>query len=402
MKSLTIIGATLLAAASGADLKSVPPEKRVPDTYVVRLEDHVDRSSLLEHVRKMKELLPESDFSAIHLYKSLADYHRASYSVKLSSRGLDAILKHEQVKFVEEDEVIHISDCVSQTDEDWGTARINHRNYSNLEHYSYDYTTGATGANVDAYVLDTGIYCENDDFVNKKAGSCSFGYTVIEENGVPDETDGNGHGTHVAGILGGQRWGAAKEVNLIAVKVLSDSGSGTKSLTISGVDWVVDQASTSGKKSIANLSLGGSYSQAQNDALAAAYDSGVLMVVAAGNDNHPACDNSPASEPTAVTVAATDSANARAAYSNFGECVDIFGPGSAITSAYIGSPTATAMLSGTSMASPQVCGTAAKFLSADPSLSPADLTKKLLDEASTDELFFTDGSPNLMVYGYCS
>lgn len=245
-------------------------------------------------------------------------------------------------------------------------------------------------------MIDTGIYCENNDFVEKKTGSCTFGYSTVEENGVTDETDGNGHGTHCAGTIGGEQWGAAKEVNLIAVKVLSDAGSGTKSQTIAGVDWVVGQVQTTGRKSLANLSLGGSFSQAQNDALAAAYDSGVLMVVAAGNNDYDACRNSPASEPTAVTVAASDINNARASYSNYGSCVDIFGPGSAITSAWIGSPSAINTISGTSMAAPQVCGTAAKVLSADPSLTPAMLTQKLLDDADVDEISDVQGSPNLM------
>lgn len=245
-------------------------------------------------------------------------------------------------------------------------------------------------------MIDTGIYCENNDFTGKKIGSCTFGYSTVVENGVTDETDGNGHGTHCAGTIGGQQWGAAKEANLIAVKVLSDAGSGTKSQTIAGVDWVVEQADTTGRKSVANLSLGGSFSQAQNDALAAAYDAGVLMVVAAGNDNYDACNNSPASEPTAVTVAASDINNVRAGYSNYGPCVDIFGPGSSITSAWIGSPSATNTISGTSMATPQVCGTAAKFLSGDNSLDPAALTQKLLDDADVDQITDVQGSPNLM------
>lgn len=313
------------------------------------------------------------------------------------------MLDNEHVQFIEEDQEVSLNDCVSQSDEDWGTARINHRNYNRTQTYTYDYTTGASGANVDAYIIDTGIYCENDDFTSKKTGSCTFGFSsVTNVIGVPDETDGNGHGTHCAGTVAGQRWGAAKEANLIAVKVLSDRGSGSTSGVIAGIDYVAGQPEQTKRKSIANMSLGGGFSQVQNDATKAAYDAGVLMVVAAGNDNSDACNYSPASEPTAVTVAASDINNARASYSNFGDCVDIFGPGSSITSAWIGSPDATNTISGTSMASPQVCGTGAKFLSADDSLTPAQLTSKLLADASTNEISDVKGSPNLMVYGTCS
>jgi serine protease len=291
---------------------------------------------------------------------------------------------------------------VSQSDEDWGTARINWRNYNASRRYTYDYTPGDTGQGVDAYILDTGIYCENNDFVNKRLGSCTFGYsTVTNSIGQPDTTDGNGHGTHCAGTVGGQRWGAAKEANLIAVKVLSDRGSGSTSGIVDGINWVAGRATTTGNPSIANLSLGGGFSQATNDAVAAATASGVTMVVAAGNDNSDACNYSPASEPLAITVAASDINNARASYSNYGDCVDIFGPGSDITSAWIGSPSATNTISGTSMAAPQVCGTGAKFLSDDDDMTPAELTQKLLSESSKNEISNVRGSPNLMVYGYC-
>ena len=219
---------------------------------------------------------------------------------------------------------------------------------------------------------------------------------------VVDTTDGNGHGTHCAGSVAGQTYGVAKEANLIAVKVMSDKGSGSTSNIISGVNWVAGQAKATGKPSVANLSIGGGYSQANNDAIAGLVAAGVTASVAAGNDNSDACNYSPASEPTAITVAATDKTNARAYYSNYGSCCDVFGPGSNITSAWIGSPSATNTISGTSMASPHVCGVAAKFLSANPAATPADITAQILAEASVGEITDTQGTPNLMVYGYCT
>ena len=397
-----IIIASLAAIASGADLHKVQPDKRIRNSYVVRLHDSFDRHMLAEHVEELRKDLPD-DFDPLQIFGNLADKKSPSYSVRLTERGLDILLKNDQVKFVEEDQVFSLNDCISQSNEDWGTARINWHNYNASRRYTYDYTTGHTGVGVDAYILDTGIYCENNDFVNKKTGTCTFGYSSITNTiGQPDETDGNGHGTHCAGTVAGERWGAAKEANLIAVKVLSDSGSGSTSGIIDGIDWMVGRAGTTGRPSIANMSLGGGFSQATNNAVASATAAGITVVVAAGNDNSDACRYSPASEPTAVTVAASDNNNARASYSNYGDCVDIFGPGSSITSAWIGSPSATNTISGTSMAAPQVCGTGAKYLSENNDLSPAQLTQQLISEASTNEISNVRGSPNLMVYGYCT
>jgi serine protease len=396
------IVASLAVVASGADLLKVHPSKKIVNSYLVRLHDNFDRHMLAEHVEEMRKSLP-GDFEPFHVFLNMADHKRPAYAVKLTDRGLERMLRNDRVKFIEEDQTVSLNDCVSQSDEDWGTARINHRDYNRSKTYTYDYTTGHSGANVDAYIVDTGIYCENNDFVNKKTGSCTFGYSSVTNIiGQVDETDGNGHGTHCAGTVAGERWGAAKEANLIAVKVLSDRGSGSTSGVIDGINWVAGNAATTGRKSIANMSLGGGFSQVQNDAVASAVDSGVTFVVAAGNDNSDACNYSPASEPSAITVAASDINNARASYSNYGSCIDLFGPGSSITSAWIGSPDATNTISGTSMASPQVCGTGAKFLSADSSLTPATLTQKILDDASRDEISDVKGSPNLMAYGYCT
>jgi serine protease len=394
--------ASLAVVAAGADLREAHPSKKIVNSYIVRLADTFDREGLKSHVAEMRKNLP-GDFEPFHVYENMADHSKAAYAVKLTARGLERMLQNDHVKFIEEDQTVSLNDCVSQSGADWGTNRINHRDYNSSKTYTYDYTTGASGVNVDAYVIDTGIYCENDDFTSKKTGSCTFGFSsVTNVIGVPDETDGNGHGTHCAGTIAGQTFGAAKEANLIAVKVLSDRGSGSTTGVIDGINWVAGRPAVTGRKSIANLSLGGGFSQVQNDAVASATAAGVTMVVAAGNDNSDACGYSPASEPSAITVAASDINNARASYSNYGDCVDIFGPGSAITSAWIGSPSATNTISGTSMASPQVCGTGAKFLSADSSLTPATLTAKILADASANEISDVKGSPNLMAYGYCS
>jgi subtilisin family serine protease len=321
------------------------------------------------------------------------------FSARLTPRVLEALIADSRLMYIEEDQVVSLDACNSESNPDWGLARANHHNYTYVQTYTYDYTTGATGENIDAYIVDTGIYCQNNDFVNKAKGTCTFGYTAI----TGDETDGNGHGTHCAGTVAGQTYGIAKEANLIAVKVLSDSGSGSTSGVIDGINWVASNAKTTGKPSVANLSLGGGFSQANNDAVTALVAAGVTTAVAAGNDNADACNYSPASTPAAITVAASDKNNARATYSNYGTCVDVYGPGSAITSAWIGSPSATNTISGTSMASPHVAGVAANFLSRSTGSTPAQIATKITNTAVSNQITNNKaGTPNLMVQSNCN
>ena len=321
----TLIASALLASASAAPELKIAPGKKIAGQYIVRLQKSESVADMKEHISHLQgELGP--DMEVLNMWTQLTN--GLGYSTKLTARGLERMLKEDVVQFIEEDQVVDLNDCVQEQNPDWGLARVNHHNYSATTTYTYDYTTGHSGANVDAYIIDTGIYCENNEFVNKKTGTCTFGATFVRN----DETDGNGHGTHCAGTVGGITYGVAKEANLIAVKVLSDAGSGSTSGVISGIDWVAEQSQTTGRRSVANLSLGGGFSQTQNDAIEALVAAGVSVAVAAGNDNSDACNYSPASAPSAITVAATDKTNSRASYSNYGDCCDIFGPGSSITS----------------------------------------------------------------------
>lgn len=405
MLSALVISA-LVASAASAPLLAAPKDRSIKGQYIVRLDSRKSLAQLRAHVDEIRGSLGDN-FESRHIYENLAGFNTVGYSAKLTQKGVDFLLNHEAVSFIEEDQekflVTKFGDtCEHQSDPDWGLARTNHRDYNSRSNYTYDYTDGATGAGIDAYVIDTGIYCENDDFTSKKVGSCSFGATFVDPLiGPPDETDGNGHGTHCAGTIGGQTYGVAKEVDLIAVKVMSDRGSGSSSDILAGIDWVVGAAKKSRKPSVANLSIGGGFSQTENDAIEDATDAGIVMNVAAGNEDSDACDTSPASAPSAITVGATDDDNSRASYSNYGSCLDIFGPGTDITSAWIGSPSATNTISGTSMATPHVTGVAAKMRSADPSLSVAEITKKMLSDASEGEVTDLKGSPNLMVYAAC-
>ena len=397
MSKLFVLLSSVVSSVQSTEYLEIKGEK-IPDQYLVRLSPNLKLNDLKTHINQMKSLLG-FNFEPLFIYDNLIDFNVVSYSAKLSKVGLTALLKEDHVLYIEEDGVVSLNVCTDfESNPDWGLARANHHNYNANLTYTYDYTTGVTGSNVDAYIVDTGIYCENNDFVNKVKGTCTFGYTAI----TGDTTDGNGHGTHCAGTVAGQTYGIAKEANLIAVKVLSDSGSGAWSGVIAGMNWVTGQAQTSGRRSVANLSLGGGFIQTVNDAVNAAVAGGVTVAVAAGNDNSNACNYSPASAVDAITVGATDKLNRRASYSNYGTCLDIFGPGSSITSAWIGSPSATNTISGTSMASPHVCGTAAKVLSANPSFTPAQVLAQLVSDASVGEISDVQtGSPNLMVYGYC-
>jgi subtilisin family serine protease len=208
--------------------------------------------------------------------------------------------------------------------------------------------------------------------------------------------DCNGHGTHVAATVGGSTYGVAKDVLLHAVRVLSCQGSGSTAGVVAGIDWVTEHHE---QPAVANMSLGGGADQALDDAVRKSVASGVTYAVAAGNDNTDACNSSPARTAEAITVGATTSTDARASFSNYGECVDIFAPGQNITSAWLTSNTATQVLSGTSMATPHVTGMAALYLGMHPEASPNEVTKALTDNATPDKVTSAGQcSPNKLGY----
>jgi len=253
----------------------------------------------------------------------------------------------------------------------WGLDRLDQRALP----LDSRFTPAGTGSGVTAYIVDTGLLLTHTEFT----GRVRSGYDFVDNDS--DATDCNGHGTHVGGTVGGTTYGVAKSVNLVAVRVLSCAGSGSTSGVIGGINWAISDH-TSGP-AVLNMSLGGGASKSMDDAVAAAVADGITVVVAAGNSNTDACTSSPAAEPTAITVAASDSSDARASFSNYGSCVDIFGPGVSITSAWYTGTTATAVLSGTSMASPHVAGAAAVYLGLNTSASPAAVASALMAASTT-------------------
>lgn len=306
------------------------------------------------------------------------------FSARLPAAAVEGLRRHPLIAGVEADQEFTIS--TTQTGATWGIDRIDQRNLPLSTSYTYD----ATGSGVNAYIIDTGIRSSHTEF----GGRASSGFTSISDGRGTD--DCNGHGTHVAGTVGGTTYGVAKGVSLIAVRVLSCQGSGTTSGVIAGVDWVTGKHV---KPAVANMSLGGGASSTLDDAVNNSIAAGVIYAVAAGNSNANACNYSPARAANAITVGATTSTDARASYSNYGSCLDIFAPGSSITSAWYSSTTATNTISGTSMASPHVAGVAALYLQGSPGANPAAVTSAITSNATLGKVGNAGtGSPNALLY----
>jgi serine protease len=306
------------------------------------------------------------------------------FAAELNAGQLNALRRHPSVAYVEEDGVVTAS--ATQSNATWGIDRVDQRDLPLSGTYVYNHT----GSGVHAYIIDTGILLTHNEFT----GRMGNGYDAVTSGG--NANDCNGHGTHVAGTVGGTIYGIAKQVTLHPVRVLSCSGSGTTSGVVAGMDWV---ANNHVKPAVANMSLGGGASSTIDAAVDRMHNAGVTVVVAAGNDNANACNYSPARVPNAITVGSTTSSDARSSFSNFGSCLDLFAPGSSITSAWYTSNTATNTISGTSMASPHVAGIAALYLQSNTSASPATVTNAIVSNATTGKVTSAgSGSPNRLAY----
>ena len=300
-----------------------------------------------------------------------------------------------QVEFIERDSVVHTmvsssNDTEIEKNAPWGLARISHRDGLNFGTFNKYLYTHDGGEGVDAYVIDTGTNVDHVDF----EGRAHWGKTIPAND---EDADGNGHGTHCSGTVAGKKYGVAKKANVYAVKVLKSNGSGTMSDVVKGVEWAANAhtasitAAKKGKKknfkgSVANMSLGGGKSPALDLSVNAAVEAGLHFAVAAGNDNADSCNYSPAAAKNAVTVGASTLADERAYFSNFGKCNDIFAPGLNILSTWIGSKYATNTISGTSMASPHVCGLLAYFLSLQPSKDSAYAVAEITPKKMKDNM----------------
>ena len=304
-----------------------------------------------------------------------------------TAEGLSKKLEgSSKVAVAEPDGIVTISGSGIETPATWGIDRIDQTALPVDNTYNYS----QSGAGVTAYIVDTGIMPTHNEF----AGRVRSGYTAIGDG--KGTVDCNGHGTHVSGTVAGTTYGVAKDASLVAVRVLDCTGSGSWTGVIAGLNWVVSDHAA-GVPAVLNMSLGGGFSQAVNDATAAAVADGITVAVASGNSNVDACTSSPASTPTAITVNATDNTDARATFSNFGPCTDIYAPGVSITSSWYTSNTATNTISGTSMATPHVVGAAARILEANPAFTPAQVWSAM-SAAATSRTAYVTGDATKFLY----
>jgi subtilisin family serine protease len=317
-------------------------------------------------------------------YSNVAQGFAVSLPETAADAFLEAMNNNPNVDRVEVDRPVTLSQ-ITQSAATWGLDRVDQRALPLNTTYTYT----QTGRGVRAYVIDTGIRATHTDF----SGRMATGFSAINDGLGTD--DCNGHGTHVAGTIGGSTWGIAKQVTLVPVRVLDCSGSGSLSGVIAGIDWVAGQTH---RPAVANMSLGAGASSTLDSAVANLISQGVTTVVAAGNSSDDACKYSPARAPSAITVAATSSNDARASFSNFGPCVDVFAPGASIRSAWITSDSAANTISGTSMASPHVAGHVAQILQANTSFTPAQVADLLLSNATANAVTNVSSSPNKLLY----
>ena len=377
--------------------RRAPAGKGIEDQYIVVFKDsYVDAEiaatedmsvsamsvSSLKIKRKQKVMSMSDEMSGrynAHIRQHFTSAVRG-FSATMDSAQMKDLMLDERVDYIEQDQIMTAN--VTQSNATWGLDRIDQASLPLNSQYAY--TLDGTG--VTAYIIDTGILATHSNF----GGRVTSGYDAIGDG--YGTRDCNGHGTHVAGTVGSTTYGVAKNVDLVAVRVLDCDGSGTNSGVIAGVDWVAANASG---PSVANMSLGGSNSTALDAAVNNAINAGITFVVAAGNDNSNACTGSPNKVPAALTIAASTSSDSRSSFSNYGACVDMFAPGSSITSTWYDVGTDT--ISGTSMAAPHVAGAAALYLQAHPTYSPAQVEAGLEAVAATNKISSVSGSPNLLL-----
>ena len=372
---------TPLLEEDPAPFNSLGPSKDedIKDQYIVVFKDNVAAASVPSMASSMAQA---QRGQVLHSY----DTAIKGFAAKMSAEAAEALAKNPNVDFIEPDQ--HVYAIATQPNPTWGLDRIDQTSLPLDNGYTYNFN----GAGVRAYIIDTGIRTSHTEF----GGRASAGFDAFGGNGQ----DCNGHGTHVAGTVGGNAYGVAKNVSLIGVRVLNCSGSGSTSGVIAGINYVTQQKQNNPSiPMVANMSLGGGASTALDNAVRNSVSAGVTYAVAAGNENQNACNVSPARVDEALTVGSTTSSDNRSSFSNYGSCVDLFAPGSSITSAWYTSNSAINTISGTSMASPHVAGAAALYLDDNPSASPATVFNAIIGSATTGVVGNRgSGSPNRLLY----
>ena len=390
MKMQFAVLCTMIAAALpavGAELKKV--EAPIKGQYIVVLKTDPDAQSRQNSraVGATDALTVAADMAVAYGLEVERVYENALKGFVVTNANekmISQLLWDDRVAFVEEDGMVYLD--ATQTGATWGLDRIDQR--ARPLNGTYIYNTTAT--NVRAYIIDSGVLSSHSQFGGRSSGGASY---INDGRGT---TDCNGHGTHVAGTVAGSVHGVAKGARIVPVRVFGCTGGSSNSTIIAGIDWV---RANHIKPAVANMSLGGGASSATDTATNNLINAGVTVVVAAGNNNANACNYSPARVANAITVGSTTSTDARSSFSNFGTCVNIFAPGSSITSAWYTSNTATNSISGTSMASPHVAGAAALYLAGAPSATPATVRNAIYSKATTNVVTSPGtGSPNRLLY----
>ena len=374
--SAALIWLSFVNAAAAQEVQT--PERAIPGQYIVVLNDDQTPRANVRPV--VADLARQSGARVTHVFENTIH----GFAASMSATAAAALTRNPRVRYIEQDSERFI--VATESGATWGLDRIDQRDLPLTGTYTYQ----AGFATVNVYVIDTGIRATHTEF----AGRMSNGFTAVNDgNGT---NDCNGHGTHVSGTIGGTTYGVAKSVLLHAVRVLDCSGSGTTSGVIAGIDWVTANRLL---PAVANMSLGGGASTALDDAVRRSVAAGVTYAIAAGNSNADACSASPARVSQALTVGSSTSGDVRSSFSNFGTCVDLFAPGSSITSSWNTSDTATNTISGTSMATPHVAGVAALYLSNEPGATPSTVHAAVVNNASVNKLSSTGtGSPNRLLY----
>jgi len=395
------------AACAFADLKAplfgIDRDDKIEGEYIVVFKREMLDEDLEEHKGMVRNLMTFYGNSSSMMFEYNIGVGGSKsfrgYSARLDDKLVDMVRAMRHVRYIETNQEAHIlqADCVNELVEPWGLVRTTLVDWPPSQ-YDYSYADDAAGQDVDAYVIDTGIDLTHPEF----EGRAKFGTDTVDN--PPRQDDPNGHGTHVAGTIMSKSYGLAKKATAIGVRVLNAGGSGSFAGVIAGVDWSANDHKEAGptKKSVANMSLGGGFNQAVNEAVNAAIDDGVHFAIAAGNSNNDACNLSPASSES-ITVAASDKNDLKASFSSYGTCVEIIAPGVAVLST---TPNGgVAEFSGTSMAAPHIAGVAAKYLSTQPAdIKQDDLLKWFEETGTKDKIvgFPTNPpTPNLLPFMEC-
>ncbi|MFF7974276.1 S8 family serine peptidase [Streptomyces sp. NPDC007905] len=350
-------------------------EGAVSGSYIVLLDHNASRT-------QKADLAAQYGGRLARTYGSAVDGFSATSLTETEAKRLAA---DPAVATVVQNKKFHI-DATQDNPPSWGLDRIDQTDTAGDHKYAYP---DKAGEGVTAYVIDTGVRISHQDF----EGRASYGFDAVDNDSTAD--DGNGHGTHVAGTIAGTAHGVAKKAKIVGVRVLDSNGSGTTEQVVAGIDWVTKNHKG---PSVANMSLGGGTDPALDAAVGKAIASGVTFAVAAGNDSADAKNSSPARVPEAITVASSTVGDAQSGFSNFGSAVDLYAPGSDITSDWNDSDQGTKTISGTSMATPHVTGAAAVYLAAHPDATPAQVASALTGAATAGKLTdVSSGTPNKLL-----